>query len=88
MTQYVVSRRPLYLYGGVLELSDQQYRPRMRCLKPLKKKGLYQVTGKVCFKVGEVVGIGGKIDKATSPFLDEKKAMTPKDKASEPKTEQ
>lgn len=56
--------------SGVLQLTDEQYRSRAHALKPLGN-GLYQVTGPIGFKHGELVGFDGEVNKALMQALEE-----------------
>lgn len=70
MKKYTVIGKPLYLYTGVLELTEKQYDRRARALKPLKKGGHYEITvPPVCFKVGEVIGCQ-EVDKGMRQYLE------------------
>jgi len=58
MEKYRVIGRPLILKGGIVGLTKEQAGSRGYCLEPKnKRKGLYEVTGEACFKIGEVLGI-------------------------------
>jgi len=58
MKKYRVIEKPLYLSGGVLELTGTQASSRKHCLKPAGgKKGRHEIVQQVCFKVGEVIGM-------------------------------
>ena len=70
-------------YGAVLGLEESQAKSRVlsKNLKPLKN-GVYEVTGEVNFKRGEIIGLEEKdIPKAFVPKLaaigDEKKIAAP-----------
>ena len=70
MKKYTVIGKPLYLYTGVLELTEKQYDRRARALKPLKKGGHYKIMAPpVCFKVGEVIGCQ-EVDKGMRQYLE------------------
>ena len=69
MKKYIVAEKPLYLTAGVLELADKQAASRRSCLKPLKKRGQYEIVDTVCFKVGEEIGYSGNISKMIAPGL-------------------
>lgn len=58
MEKYRVIGQPLILKGGIVGLTEEQAACRGYCLDPVKKKkGLYEVTGEACFKIGEIIGI-------------------------------
>ena len=63
MKLYIVVEEPLFLSEGILELTKEQYQARKPFLKPLKKKGQYEVIGSICFKLGEKIGYNGKVGK-------------------------
>jgi hypothetical protein len=69
MRKYIVVERPFVLSAGILELTKEQYQTRKYCLKPARKKGQYEVTGPVCFKVGEEIGYDGKVPKIVQTNL-------------------
>lgn len=58
MEKFRVIGQPLILKGGIVGLTKEQAGCRGYCLEPKnKKKGLYEVTGEACFKIGEILGI-------------------------------
>jgi hypothetical protein len=64
MKKYVVEGRMAEFFAGaVLMLSEDQSRSRIHALKPLKKKGFYEVTAPVQFKRGEEIGFEGEVNK-------------------------
>ena len=70
MEKYTVIGKPLYLYTGVLELTEKQYDRRARALKPLKKGGHYEITvPPVCFKMGEIIGCQ-EVNKGMRQYLE------------------
>lgn len=69
MKRYTVSEVPLYIGAGLLELTEDQYGPRARFLKPVEPEGRYEITGPVCFKVGEEIGFDGNAAKKLKPRL-------------------
>lgn len=62
MKKYTVVDRPFFSKGGILMLTKEQAKPRMHLLKHIKGDH-YEVTGEVCFKVGEELGIDGPVSK-------------------------
>lgn len=62
-------KAPVTLYAGTLELTKAQAEPRLHCLEPLKKKTQFNIVEPVFFKVGEVIGLVGKPDKALAQRL-------------------
>jgi tRNA splicing ligase len=69
MRKYRVTGRPLYLNAGIIELTEEQAHPRLPVLKALDKKDQYEITGQVCFKVGEIIGCGA-MAKTLTDFLE------------------
>lgn len=69
MKRYVVVEKPFVLSTGILELTKEQYQTRKYCLKPAKKKGQYEVTCPVFFKIGEKIGYDGKVPKVVQTSL-------------------
>jgi len=69
MKRYTVSEVPLYIGAGLLELTEDQYGPRAKYLKPIKPEGRYEIIGPVCFKVGEEIGFDGNAAKRLKPRL-------------------
>ena len=51
------------LFTGVVGLTDDQVKWRANCLEKLKDD-VYQITGEVCFKAGEMIGL----EEAPKPF--------------------
>lgn len=70
MKQYRVINRPLFLKSGILGLTKAQADPRKIHLKPLRG-GKYEITGEVCFKVGEVIAMEQPAGKAAARHLEE-----------------
>jgi len=64
--------------GCILDLDSKQAGSRKHLLKPLKKKGLYEVISQVEFKAGEVIGfekeVKDKLLLTTFRVLEEPKA--------------
>lgn len=58
MRRYMVVEKPLFLKGGILELTRKQAAPREHLLKHIKGDR-YEVAGEVCFKIGEEIGFDG-----------------------------
>ena len=67
MKMYTIRNRPVRLYSGILQLSDEQAASRRQSLDPVKgKTGWYRVTHEVCFKAGEIIGMADPVPKALS----------------------
>lgn len=75
MKQYTVVNRPLFLKGGVLELNEAQAKTREHRLRHIRGR-CFEVTGEVCFKIGEVIGLDGAMSKAERVFLEQVSAET------------
>ncbi len=69
MKKYTITGSPVRLVGGVLGLTEKQAAPRLHHLKPLKKKGLFEIVQPVVFKVGEVIGFDGDIPKSQAKLM-------------------
>lgn len=67
MAKYRV-KLPVTLYAGVIVLTKAQAAPRMHCLKNLAKNK-FEIIEPIMFKVGEVIDIPGKPDKALAQRL-------------------
>jgi hypothetical protein len=72
MTQYTVVNSALFMTSGVLGLTKEQYEPRKRVLKPLSR-GRYEITGEVCFKIGEKIAFDSPASKGALANLEEVK---------------
>lgn len=55
MKNYIVAEKPLTVSAGLIFLSEAQAANRLPCLKLTKKKGIYEVTAPIKFKVGEKI---------------------------------
>lgn len=55
--------------SGVIGLSADQARPRLRALEKTKTNGIYKLIGSVEFKAGEVIGLE-EVPKAFLPRLE------------------
>lgn len=64
MKEYTVYKRPLFLKSGTVGLSDSQAKHREKDLNSCVKKGQFEITGEVGFKVGEKIGIDTKTAKS------------------------
>lgn len=62
MKQYIITEAMNFNAGSVLELSEKQYKGRDHCLKKIGNNK-YEVLKTVQFKIGEVIGLDGEIDK-------------------------
>jgi|GEM_PF-1842400 len=67
MAKYRVNM-PVTLFAGIIVLTAQQAAPRMHCLKKLAKNK-FEIIEPIMFKVGEVIDIPGKPDKALAQRL-------------------
>lgn len=68
MIKYQVIDKPAILFSGLLELNEDQVR-RRRHLLELVEGSIYMIVKPVTFKVGEVFGYDGEINKATALAL-------------------
>lgn len=85
MKKYTVVNRPLFLKGGVLGLTGEQYESRKHALKALGH-GRYEVIAEVCFKIGEKIGYGGQVPKITQTQLEEVEKRQTDEKSAKKKT--
>ena len=62
---------PVYLFAGEIALDDSQAKPRLESglIKPTETEGVYRITKEICFRAGEVIGLGNP-DLATLKKLD------------------
>ena len=67
MAKYRVNM-PVTLFAGVIVLTKAQASPRMHCLHSLAKNK-FEIIEPIMFKVGEVIDIPGKPDKALAQRL-------------------
>jgi len=67
MGQYRIIQKPLFLMEGIVSLTKAQAGPRKHLIKNIKK-GVYEIRGEVCFKVGEVIGIDERYAKPLLKF--------------------
>jgi hypothetical protein len=67
MAKYRV-KLPVTLFAGVIVLTKAQASPRMHCLHSLAKNK-FEIIEPIMFKVGEVIDIPGKTDKALAQRL-------------------
>lgn len=67
MAKYRVNM-PVTLFAGIIVLTAQQAAPRMHCLKKLAKNK-FEIIEPIMFKVGEIIDIPGKPDKALAQRL-------------------
>jgi len=63
--------KPIFLYSGQIGLDENQARPRLETgrIKQTETDGVYDISGEVCFKAGEIVGLAVK-DLATLQKLE------------------
>lgn len=62
MKQYIVEEVVNFSEGTILELSEKQHKDREQCLKKLGGNK-YEVLKTVQFKIGEIIGLDGELDK-------------------------
>ena len=60
---------PTTLHGGIVELTRSQALPRERSLRHLEGD-LYEVRGMIQFKVGEIIGLRGEVNKRLLQSID------------------
>ena len=70
MKKYIAIKL-LSLMTGIVLLTDKQAKQRQLVLKPLKKKGQYEITGQCWFKPTEEFGYEGEIPKTIAADLEE-----------------
>lgn len=76
MKKYVIVEKPLFLKGGILTLTKEQAESRKHVLKHLGKDR-YEITGEVCFKIGEEIGYDGPVSKRQTNLEAIKKKSKP-----------
>jgi hypothetical protein len=85
---YVVTATLRLPAGSVVGLSDAQYSVRQHALLPIaKRKGWYQATTDLSFKVGEAIQYQGELPKALADSVDAPKRDKVKGKGPDTSTD-
>jgi hypothetical protein len=79
MKRFTVIGASASFMSGVLELSKEQYEARTHALKPLRKKGRYEVLAQVHFKRGEELGYDGEVSKALLQLIEPARPVEPEE---------